>query len=264
MEYRPITCPSVITPITKKDPLFLGTYTFDPYQNCEFSCRYCDSSTDKTIYIKSNAVETFEKEIGRIGKGVIIVGSVHDPYQKAEEKYKITRNLLKTIKKYDFSCHILTKSDMILRDINILSEMVECMVTISITTLDESITSIFEKNVPSPRTRLLTVKKLSNQGIKAGIAVIPMLPFIVEKNELENIVRSAYENHAQYLLHKHLELKGDQKNVFMETLKISYPDLIDKYEKLYQDSYMPQSDYISELNKNLYELCNKYNLKNKI
>jgi DNA repair photolyase len=107
------------------------------------------------------------------------------------------------------------------------------------------------------------VKKLTNKGIKAGIAVIPMLPFIIEK-ELENIVKSAYKYQAQHILHKHLELKGDQKNKFLKTLENFYPDLVNKYEKLYKDSYMPNHDYISNLNKNMDKLCKKYKLKNKI
>ena len=264
MQYKQIRSKSLLNKITNKDQLFIGDYTIDPYQNCEFGCLYCDSSFNKTIYIKSNADILLEKQLQNIEKSMIIVGSVHDPYQIAEEKYEITRNILKTIKKHDFSCHILTKSDMILRDIDILSGINDCMVTISITSLDDFIVNIFEKNVPSPRVRLQTVKKLSNHGIKTGIAVIPMLPFIVENKELENIVKSAYENQAQYVLYKHLELKGDQKNVFIEALKNFYPDLVNKYKKLYKDSYMPNHDYILSLNKNMDKLCKKYNIRNKI
>jgi DNA repair photolyase len=264
MHYKLIRSDALLNKIISKDRLFAGDYTIDPYQNCEFGCLYCDSSFDKTIYVKSNADEILEKQLQNIKKSIIIIGSVHDPYQIAEKKYEITLKLLKTIKKHDFPCHILTKSDMILRDIDILSEMKDCMITISIVSLDNFIVNIFEKNVPSPNVRLQTLKKLSNNGIKAGIAIMPILPFIVEKSELENIVRSAYENQAQFLLHKNLELKGDQKNVFFGTLKNFFPNLVDKYEKLYQNSYKPPSDYISELNKNLYELCKKYKLKNKI
>ena len=82
--------------------------------------------------------------------------------------------------------------------------------------------------------------------------------------ELENIVRSAYEHQAHYILHKHLELKGDQKNIFIEKLKDFYPDLVNKYKKLYKNSHMPNYDYILSLNKNMDKLCKKFKLKNKI
>ncbi|MCK5458581.1 MAG: hypothetical protein KAI20_01710, partial [Thermoplasmatales archaeon] len=116
MEYKLINCDSLLKRITRKDTLFNGKYCIDPYQNCEFGCLYCDSSFEKTIYVKNNSVEILENELQTVEKGVIIIGSVHDPYQRAEQTYEITKKILKTIKKYQFPCHILTKSTLILRD----------------------------------------------------------------------------------------------------------------------------------------------------
>ncbi|UCF13000.1 MAG: hypothetical protein JSW06_01770 [Thermoplasmatales archaeon] len=102
MDYRPIICNSLIKKITKPDMLFNGKYCTDPFQNCEYGCLYCDSSFDKTIYIKMNANEILEKELEQLERGVIIIGSVHDPYQKAEQKNEVTKKLLKTIYKQHF------------------------------------------------------------------------------------------------------------------------------------------------------------------
>ena len=248
MNYKPIQCSFLLNRITTKDKLFNGNYTLDPYQNCGFGCRYCDSTYDETIYIKTNAVQLLKKELETTEKGTIIVGSVVDPYQKAEESYNITRNLLEIIKHYDFPCHILTKSNLVLRDIDLLEKMSDFKVTISITTLDQTISDIFEKNVPSPFERLETIEKLSESGIKTGLAIIPIIPFIVE-DELEGIVKSAKKHKAHYILHKHLELKGDQKDIFMEIIKKIYPHLVEKYKKLYKDSYKPDENYISKINK---------------
>ncbi len=263
MSYKHVKVDFLLNRITTKDKLFAGDYTIDPYQNCEFGCLYCDSSFDKTIYVKTNAVETLEKELEKLEAGIIIVGSVHDPYQKAEEEFKITRNLLKIIQKHGFSCHILTKSDLILRDVDILSRMYNCVVTISMISLKDSVTNTFEKNVPMPKSRLQTIEKLTNKGIKTGLAVLPIIPYIVE-DELEEIIKSARDHNAQYLLYKHLELKGDQKMFFIDILKKFYPDLVSKYEKLYEASYMPDNEYISRVNNVMNELCNYYKLKNKI
>jgi DNA repair photolyase len=243
--------------------LFVGNYTLDPYQNCEFSCRYCDSSLDDTILIKSNSLELLEKEIKNIKKGTIIVGSVTDPYQKLEEKHKITRNILEIIKNNKFSVHILTKSDLVLRDIDILSDIDRCIVTISIISLKKNILNIFEKNVPSSIERMNIIKQLTNSGIKSGLAVLPIMPFIVE-DELEEIIKLAKENRAQYLLHKHLELKGDQKTIFLKNLKKLDQNLLNKYNKLYYHSYMPKQEYIIKIKDTITKYCKKWNISTNI
>ena len=264
MQYKLIKSDSLLNKITSKDNLFAGDYTIDPYQNCEFGCLYCDSSYDKNIYVKTNADKVLDQELQSLPKGRIIVGSVHDPYQKAEEKYEITRNLLKTIKKHDFPCHILTKSELILRDLDILSEIKDCTITISIISLTNKIVDIFEKNTPSPMIRLKTLKKLSEGRIKTGIAIIPILPYITEKKDLENIIKAANQNKARFLLYKHLELKGDQKKKITETLKRFFPEIVKKYEELYSDSYIPKNQYTQNVKKSLFHLCKKYKINTKI
>ncbi len=263
MIYKHVRYDSLVNRITNKDLLFIGDFTLDPYQNCEFGCKYCDSSLDETIYIKTNATQLLEDEIGKIEKGIIIVGSVHDPYQEIEKECRITRSLLEIIKKHDFSCHILTKSNLILRDIDILSKINKCIVTVSITTLNENISNIFEKNVPLPKERLQVVEKLSENEIRSGIAIMPILPFIVEE-ELEDIVEVASTYKADYILYKHLELKGDQKTVFLRTLEEFNSNLINRYTELYKNSYMPSQTYILNLKDILDRLCKKNKVKNSI
>jgi len=263
MKYKHVKYDSLITKISSKDLLFIGDYTLDPYQNCEFGCKYCDSSLDEIVYIKTNAVQLFEGEIEKIKKGIIIVGSVHDPYQEIEKEYRITRNLLEVIKEHDFPCHILTKSNLILRDIDILSKITKCMVTVSITSLDENVCDVFEENAPSPKERLQVVEKLSESRIKTGLAIMPILPFIVEE-ELEDIVEVVSKYKAEYILHKHLELKGDQKTVFLKTLGKFNSSLINMYEGLYKDSYMPDQTYILNIKDKMDRLCKIYRVKNRI
>ena len=132
MIYKYINYDKIINKITKKDRLFQGDYIIDPYQNCEFGCKYCDSTFEKIIYIKNNFLNKVENEIKDLSKGMIIIGSVVDPYQNIEKNLKMTRNLLKIIKRHHFKAHILTKSTLILRDIDILSQIKNTIVTISI------------------------------------------------------------------------------------------------------------------------------------
>jgi DNA repair photolyase len=259
IQYKEIKTNSLLKKITKKDKLFHGNYTVDPYQNCEFGCLYCDSSIDKTIYVKTNATKLLKKELEKITNGVIILGSVNDPYQNAEKNFKITRNLLNIIKQKNFSYHILTKSDLVLRDIDILSEIKKCFVTISIISINSNISKIFEKNVISTKNRFQTMKKLSDKGIKTGIAIIPILPFLVE-DEFENIIKTAKKYKAKYIIHKSLELKGDQKNVFFDAIKNYRNDLVGRYENLFKDNYLPDKKYITKIDKKLDKLCQIYNL----
>jgi DNA repair photolyase len=262
MEYKLINCNSFLKKITKKDMLFKGKYCTDPYQNCEFGCLYCDSSFEKTIYVKNNSVEILENELKTIEKGVIIIGSVHDPYQKAEKTYELTKKILITIKKYQFPCHILTKSTLIERDIDLLAS-INCMVTISIMSLDEKVFRIFEKNVPTPRERLRTLKTLSKNEIKTGIALIPLLPYITE-DEIEHIIKKAKKNNANHILHKYLELKGEQKLFFSDIIKEHYPNLLSKYNNIYKNRLRPENKYINIFDKKIQKCCKKYKIADKI
>ncbi len=263
MNYKPLKVDFLINKIRTKDKLFGGEFTIDLYQNCEFGCIYCDSTFSKTIYIKKNGPEIFEKELRNTKKGTIIVGSVHDPYQKIEEKELLTRKTLEIIQKYNFSCHILTKSDLVLRDIDIISKIKNSLVTISISSLKNDVSRFFEKNVSPPNIRLKTIEKLKNFGIRTGLAIIPVLPYIVE-SELEKIVKHSKKRKADYILYKHLELKGDQKICFLKELEDFKPELVKKYKNLYKNSYLPDENYSKELKKTIEKISKKYKIKNRI
>jgi len=259
MQYRYIRSAKLLYKISTEDHLFSGDYTLDPYKNCEFGCRYCDSSYEDMIYVKTNAVELFEKEIQNLEKGTIIIGSVHDPYQKIERDIGITREILRIIEKNNLGCHILTKSDLVLRDIDILSNIKNCKVTISILSLNENITKIFEKNVPSSISRLEVVKKLREEDTDSGVALLPFLPFLIE-DEIEDIIKKIKDYKAGYLISKYLELKGDQRNIFFNILKEYFPDLLPKYEDLYKENYTPEESYIKKINTQLISYCKKYEI----
>jgi DNA repair photolyase len=263
MEYKNINYDNVITKITKKDKLFLGEYIIDPYQNCQFSCKYCDSSNDEIIYVKNDFLNKVKNEIINLSKGTIIIGSVIDPYQLIEKEYEYTRNLLKIIKENDFSAHILTKSDLVLRDLDILSNFKDLTITISISMINKNISEFFEKNVPSTIDRLKLIKKLSDNEIKSGLAVIPVLPYFIEDG-IENIFKYAIKYKSEYLLYKHLELKGFQKDVFYNYLKIFNINILEKYVELFKDNYYPDKSYTDNFNNLFLNLCEKYRISNSI
>jgi len=229
MEYKYINYDRIINKIANKDKLFFGDYIIDPYQNCEFGCKYCDSSYEKIIFIKNNFLNKVQNEIKDIIKGTIIIGSVVDPYQNIEKKLKMTRNLLNIIKKNQFKVHILTKSTLILRDIDILSQIKNVTVTISIISLN---------------------KKIS-------------LPYIIE-NEIEDIVKLSLKYKTKFLLYKFLELKGFQKKCFYDDLKVFNKKLVERYIDLYKDNFTPDSKYIKRINNQILKNCEKYGLSNNV
>jgi DNA repair photolyase len=230
---------------------------------CEFGCKYCDSSFSDTVIILNNAVEILEKEIVTIPKGMIIIGSVHEPYQEIEKEYNLIRNILKTIQEYNFNCHILTKSNNILRDIDILKKIKGSIVTLSIISLQKRITNIFEQGAPTPLLRLKTVKKLVKCNIKSGIALIPMFPYIVDE-ELEYIIKTVKTFKANYFLTKILELKGDQKLEILELIRKEFPKEYKKYKKYYTEIYLSDQSYIDKITKIINDYCMRYDLKNRI
>ena len=263
MPCKPLTVRTLLTTITSPDHLFGGNYTLDPYQNCSFGCRYCDSTHDETSYIKINAPDILKQELHEHAKGTIIIGSVHDPYQPAEETAQITRSLLPIIDDQGFSVHILTKSSLVLRDLNLLSTLHWCRVTMSIPLLSENITRIIEPRVPSATQRLHVMQELHTAGISTGLAVMPLIPYLVDP-ELESIVSRAQHHQAEYLLYKPLELKGDQYRQYLHMLSRHFPHLVTLYEKLYQERFLPDQAYLTTLTQKLESLCQHYGMPTRL
>jgi len=263
MKYKTIHANKILNKITKKDDLFKGEYTIDPYKNCEFACKYCDSSFDDTIFVKTNTVDILEKELKNNKAGRIIIGSVHDAYQEIEKKYKITQEILKIIKKYGYTAHILTKSDLVLRDIALIKNIKDSIVTISVISLDKKIYNLFENNLPSPKKRFEIIKKLRKNSIFSGIAIMPVLPYLVEE-ELERLIKKSKEYNSNYVLFKHLELKGDQKQIFLKIIKDFFPGIYKDYKSLYESSFMPNEKYILNLNEKVSRIFKQVNISNEI
>ncbi|MFO8078449.1 MAG: radical SAM protein [Thermoplasmatota archaeon] len=264
MNYKCIQQNSLIKTITRDDTLFHGDYTIDPYQHCEFGCSYCDSTFDHTIYITKNASELLKKELPHHKKGRIIIGSVHDPYQTIEKKYEITRSLLQILQKKQIPIHILTKSTLILRDLDIFKKMNNLLITFSILSNDEHIWHLFEGKTPSPLSRLETMRQLTSHA-KTGVAMIPIIPGITDtKNHIETLIKKAKKHRAKYFIHTYLELKGYQKTAFFNLIQQYYPHLQTTYNSLYTNAIRPSEQYTKSVNELIKKLCLQYQLPNKI
>jgi DNA repair photolyase len=279
----------------KRDDWFLGNYTLNPYGGCSIACIYCYTKGSKyggnygvRVSAKINAVPILKKQlknsIRRNERGIIILGSAADPYPSVEKDLTLTRQILGIIKRYKFPIHILTKSELILRDMDILNGIKEVailpddlsdkldngvIISFSFSTLDEKLSKIIEPGAPSPIERLETMKKYSDAGFKTGIINMPTLPFLSDsEKEIESMVKASKKYGAHYVLYSGLTLYGDApydcKTVYYNFLEKNYPDLVPEYEKLFKGSNAPSKRYQNHLTIKYGEISNKYGVKNNI
>ncbi|NAZ24437.1 MAG: radical SAM protein [Thermofilum sp.] len=227
---------SILNKHKKRDDWFLDDYSVNPYEGCSFNCIYCyirgskfGESMAKTLSVKVNSPELLEKELSRRARkgeyGIIALSSSTEPYMPIEEKLKLTRKLLEIILKYKFPVHVLTKSKLVLRDLNLLKEIDKnavlpsdlkpklkhgAIISFSVSTLDEKLARILEPGAPAPKERLETMKKCREKGFLTGVCYIPVLPFISDREEqLDEMIKVAKEHGANYVLVGALTLFGN-------------------------------------------------------
>ncbi len=261
MQYRDVACSHCLKIITRPDTLFHGKYTVDPYRSCALGCRYCDSSVD-TVDIKVNAVEVLVKELEHLPRGRVILGSVHDPYQPVEEQRGLSRAILEVLRDHGFPCNILTKSPLVLRDLPLISSF-DCTVAVSLLSTSLVLAAAFEPGVVSPLQRLDLVRTLRSHEINAGVALMPFLPLLAEP-DLEATVAAAAEAHASFLLYKHLELKGEQRDRFLQILAEEFPLALPWYRRWYENAISPDPGYLNRLGSRIEHLCQKHGIDSRM
>jgi len=186
------------------------------------------------VDVKINAPEILEKELKRSPKiGTVLLGSVTDAYQPLESKYKITRAILEILLKYDFPISILTKSDLVIRDIDLLKRFSDCEVGFTITTLNEETSKDFEPHSSRPEQRLSALKKLHEIGIKTYVFIGPILPGITNLREIFRVIK----DEADFVMAEALNTKcGNWQNI-KTLIKRKYPHLVPLYESGFNKIY---------------------------
>ncbi|KKQ23871.1 MAG: Radical SAM domain protein [Candidatus Roizmanbacteria bacterium GW2011_GWC2_37_13] len=248
-------------------------YVINPYIGCRFACKYCYASfmgrfVDKTIYdwgeyvyAKVNAPELLNKEIKKLknkGRGKeIFLSSVTDPYQGAEGDYKLTRQCLKILADYGFEgvVSILTKSNLVIRDIDIFKKLKHAIVGLTVTSTDDGISRYFEKSAPAVSVRLKTLKILNENGIKTYAFIGPLLPhFVAESDELEKLFKELSETGTKDIFVEHLNLAKYIRNRLFEEMKDVDQEILKKF-------YSSQSkSYRVELEEKIIKLIKKYKM----
>lgn len=220
-------------------------YCINPYVGCLHDCVYCyarfmkrftnhSEKWGRFLDVKINAPKVLAKELARRPKqGIVLLGSVTDAYQPAEGKYQLTRKILEVLLKHDFPVSILTKSDLITRDIDLLKQFSNCEVGLTITTLDEKVAKDFEPYSSTPQERLKALEVLHDNGITTYAFIGPILPGLTELESIFNILK----NKVDFVMAESLNLKCGNVDDIQNLLREKYPELLGKYHKGFNKEY---------------------------
>ncbi|MFC1486482.1 radical SAM protein [Thermoproteota archaeon] len=274
-QYKEIPCKTVLGNFGILGTRFWTSYSFDPYTNCGVNCVYCnscainyDGSRHSPVYIKTNAPQILAKELTWFKrKGVLRMGIWADPYQPAEKKYRITEQILRVLEDHKFPFAIGTKSDLILRDLDLISEAskkTHCCAALSLSTLDEKMAKLLEPNAPSPKRRLEVVKKLSESGVTTGVWLAPIFPHWTDTTEdIGRVVEAAVENGAKFVAGAVFDMRNPAQSKLF--LKDHFVELVPKYERMYaidRPCHYPDDDfYLHGLAKKFISECQTHKIE---
>ena len=245
------------------------------YRGCTHGCIYCDSRSKcyqfthdfEDIEVKRNAPELLEKALrSKRKKCMIGTGSMCDPYMHCEEQLSLTRECLEIVDRYAFGLSIQTKSDRILRDLDLLksiNEKSKCVVDMTLTTFDEDLCKILEPNVCTTKKRFEVLKIMRDNGIPTVVWLNPLLPFINDTEEnLRGILQYCIEAKVYGILCFSIgvTLREGDREYFYAALDKHFPGLKQKYHQKYGYSYMVNSDDNDYLMNIFYTECKKYGI----
>ncbi|MGQ4833691.1 MAG: SPL family radical SAM protein [Candidatus Asgardarchaeia archaeon] len=253
--------------IISKSGIYSIDYSINPYLGCQHGCVYCyakfmrkyantQEKWGSFVFVKRNAQTLVKKELKRIPLGSsILLSSVCDPYQKIEEEYEITRGILEILKtRKDLKIYILTKSNLVIRDVDVIKEMQNIEVGFSIAHFDEKVREIFEPNAPSIEKRISALKILAKENIKTYLFVAPILPFITD-SRIKDFLKLAEEAKVSYIFFDKLNIKAGN----WRTLKTALDKFDEKLRFEYEKILFTKSQYFENLKSEIQNLCKQYN-----
>ena len=249
-----------------------GMHGMNIYRGCSHGCIYCDSRSRcyqfthpfEDIEVKQNAPELLEKTLrSKRKKCMIGTGAMSDPYLHCEETLGLTRKCLEIIKKYDFGISIQTKSDMILRDIDLLDEInksAKCVVQMTLTTYDDDLCRILEPNVCNTKRRIEVLEEMQKRGIPTIVWITPILPFINDTEEnvtiiLKECARVGVKGIIDFGMG--LTLREGDREYYYAALDKHFPGMKQRYIERYGNAYELPSPNAKVLQGILRRICNE-------
>ena len=277
VEYITLENRSVLTRCLS--PRMPFTWMINPYRGCEFACKYCYArythefmelrdglDFERKIYVKQHTGWLLRQELKKVRAGEdIAIGTATDPYQPAERRFEITRSIMEEFARHKgFAIGIVTKSNLIVRDLEVLKRVAEnnrLSIHITVTTTNTDLARILEPRAPRPDLRLKAVEQLIRAGIRTGVNCAPVLPGITDAPaELEKIVRAAAQAGAKFVFANPLFLKPCSEKVFMPFLEEKFPHLAPMYRERYSGrAYLP-AEYQKRISALVKKYCEKYKI----
>ena len=259
-------------------------WSVNPYRGCEFGCHYCyarytheymelgGDEFESKIFVKKDAGQLAARDL--LSRGLrgehIAIGSATDPYQPAEKEFGATRAILEQMTRLEgLSVSITTKSNLVLRDINLLrriSERSHISVNLTITTPHARLARLLEPRAPRPDLRFAAVRALRRAGLSAGVYAIPLLPGITDgEADLDRLAREASEAGAEWLGASVLFLMPASREQFLPFLRKEFPHLARRYHDYYGDGKAyPPEEYSRQIAQQFEALRKKYNLAKRL
>lgn len=281
----------------------MGFWSINPYTGCAFGCAYCYAryahryvmerasdaermrdelssaymqmppwlAFERNIFVKTNAAEVLQrslrhgsdKHLKLLNGESILIGSATDPYQPAERKFRITRQVLEVLAEHPgLSIRIITKSPLITRDIDVLSRInriSDLGISISLITLNRELARRLEPRSPTPDSRIRALGRLREAGIDAGINCMPVLPGITDNpSDLEALVKRVSEAGATYVAATTLRLRTSARQRYLPFIEQEFPHLAERYRNTYARDFNAGARYREGLHNFFSKLCQKY------
>jgi DNA repair photolyase len=299
VEFRSLQARSVLNRSISKRQLWLA-YSINPYRGCEFGCKYCyarytheflapraaepdrgfantpqlptadlraPEAFERVIFLKQNAAWLLERDLKRVDPTQeIAIGTATDPYQPIERKAMITRSLLEVFAKREgYRLGIVTKSNLIERDIDLLQEIGRknaLSVHITITTRDATLARKLEPRAPRPDLRFQAVRRLREAGIRAGVLCCPLLPGITDSERaIGGMARAAAESRASFFAANPLFLKPCSRPTYLSFVRQHFPQLVKEYDARFGTADFATPAYAKQLADRVERACRRYGLR---
>jgi len=245
------------------------------YRGCQHGCIYCDARSScyqmdhpfEDIEVKENALKLLEEALKRKRRPCMIgTGAMSDPYMPLEEELQMTRGMLELVDRYGFGVTLLTKSDRVLRDLDLLRSIhgkTKAVVQMTLTTMDEDLCRILEPNVAVTRRRLEVLKRLQEAGIPTVVWLCPLIPFLNDTPEnIAAIVNACAQAGVKGIIHfgMGLTLREGNREYFYRALDRHFPGLSQRYVRTYGNAYSLPSPREQELEQVFQSLCREYGI----
>lgn len=216
-------------------------YALNPYRGCQHACVYCYSPAvlrekrewGSFVDVKINLPRVLSKELKKRRPGVVGISTVTDAYQPIEKRYRVTRACQRLLLKRDFPIVVQTKSDLVLRDLDLIKEFSEKEVGFTITTLNSDLAQKYEPGASKVEDRLIALEKIANSGIDTWVFLGPAMPYLTDRdNEIETLISRLADIGVKEVIADRLNYRRGVRGRVMDFLLREYPDLVEKYRNL--------------------------------